>query len=825
MIVKPDGPLDAEVTYVGESPGRQEARMGKGFVGPSGDELWALSPWLRSACRIANLVQEYTDGNPDPTDAQIDFWGPILEQDLAKVQPSLVVAVGRFSATWFLGSYNPERDRGDLHRVRRPWGWLDVIPITHPAAGFHDPTRYQWFVEDMAQVRRYHEGALRMPQERQLGTYQWYTGPALQGEPYDAVDTEFDRDGLISIQVSQMPGEGLVLRPDQEIRWEAPLVFHNALADASLLNYELAQDNFEDTLLLARLLNGTGGNGLKTLAWRMCRIKLRDFEEVIGPYDNTVVREWLEAREAEFTPVFQERISEKTGKVLKPKKLPDASWVKCVRRALKSDHPRKLWNDQTKRNEDAHVGCPRDMPPMSLRCVPEDEFLAYAGADADVTGRIFPLLRDRVRRFGLVQAYETAKGAFPVLQRIQDRGILTNPAHFHALTSELDYIIAVHMEKIHSIPDVPEDYSPTSPLKTSELIYGTLELKPRGRVKRMANGWPSSDDAFLQALKDQHPVVQYILNVREAVKLKGSYTAKLPKIVGEDNIYHPDFGFTVTSRLTESIMLLIPKHSSWKMGKLIRAGFIPRPGNIFGSWDLSQIELRVLASDSQDPGLLSAYQSGIDLHALTAHRVLGAPERKEDQDPSKHRLPAKSLNFGIPMGLSGEGLMREILASLADGGATEEELDSWNVDRCQEMIDIWYEEAYPVAGEYLRGKAEEAREKGYVTDWMGAIRWLPGVNSPNDKVRSEAERQAQSFPMQSGAARVGQLWQAQIWEQICKRDVVEPVCWVHDDMILEIPEGRFKEIDQVMHGVLPQVLNGVPVECEGVSGQNWGELA
>ena len=504
-VVKCSGPSDAEVAFVGEAPGRQEAKMGLGFVGPSGDELWALSPWPRAACHVNNLVKEFIEGNPDPTDAQIDFWGPILEQDLAKVCPDLIVAVGRFAATWFLGSYNPERDRGDLHQVRRPWGTPMVIPITHPAAGFHDPTRYQWFVEDMAQVRKWHEGTLQKPRERQLGSYQWYTGGLLIGEPYDAVDTEFDRDGLISIQVSQMPGEGLVLKPDQPIRWGSPLVFHNALADASLLGYQLSADNFEDTLLMARLLQGTGGNGLKTLAWRMCRLKLKSFTDVIDPYDNRVVRDWLAAMEAEFEPVYQERISEKTGKVLKPKKLPDANWVKCVRRAIKSDNPRKLWDDQSKRNPEAHDNCPDDMPPMSLRCVPDDEFLAYAGADADVTGRLFPLLRDRVGRMGLGRAYETAKGAFPVLQRIQDRGILTNPAHFNALTDELDYIIAHYMDKIHSFPDVPEEFSPTSPLKTSELVYGILDLKPRGRVKRMANGWPSSDDAFLQALKDPGP--------------------------------------------------------------------------------------------------------------------------------------------------------------------------------------------------------------------------------------------------------------------------------------------------------------------------------
>jgi len=280
----------------------------------------------------------------------------------------------------------------------------------------------------------------------------------------------------------------------------------------------------------------------------------------------------------------------------------------------------------------------------------------------------------------------------------------------------------------------------------------------------------------------------------------------------------------VTGRLAASDpnLLAQPKHG--KFAKRFRRGWVADEGHLLAEWDLSQIELRVLAHLSQDPTMLAIYRgerrnpdgSAIDLHAALAERIFGVKPR--DQDTSKHRLPAKAVNFGLPMGMTYRGLMVELRKNGLLVG--EDDAQRW-IDETMKLY-----KGVPV---YQQSKIAEAKRQGFVRCLSGRIRYIGGIKSRDDGIRGEAERFAFSTPIQEGATMIMKQAEAAIWQDVCvpyqrQGRCVEPLLQVHDALDLELEDDPrlARDVHTRMVDILTRVPEGfsVPIETSGDVGRN-----
>ena len=225
--------------------------------------------------------------------------------------------------------------------------------------------------------------------------------------------------------------------------------------------------------------------------------------------------------------------------------------------------------------------------------------------------------------------------------------------------------------------------------------------------------------------------------------------------------------------------------------------------------DYSQIELRVLAHLSDDPGLREAFASGEDIHASTASRVLGIGL---EAVTAEHRRVAKAVNFGLAYGMSGFGLATrlEILREEADGFIKG------------------YFERYPRVQQYMRDTMEKARDVGYVETLLGRRRYLPEVHAGNPNIRAAAERMAINMPVQGTAAEVIKLAMLRVQERLDELGSdVKMLLQIHDELVFECPIPEHGALEALLLEVMPAVMPelDVPLAVELKSGVRWGEFA
>lgn len=343
----------------------------------------------------------------------------------------------------------------------------------------------------------------------------------------------------------------------------------------------------------------------------------------------------------------------------------------------------------------------------------------------------------------------------------------------------------------------------------------------------------TTQDKYLKAREHEHLLIPLIMEGREIDKLRGSYAERLPKLLDDHDVYHPEWSYTRTTsgRLTETIIVLIPKHS--KRGKLIRNCFVARPGNLILAHDLAQIELRVLAHLSGDKALTRIFRQGRDPHTETAHDCLGAPKLKEDQDDSLHRFPAKKVNFGAFMGLSPKGLTEQIRAggntTWASGCHGCDDPHSEHLGDCDSVVFFReYFRKYPGIKSYIADRHAEARRFGYVRDLFGRRIDCAGIRSQAFGVVRRTERMAQATPVQASADGISKVWMKRIWDQvICPRTLAgqycEPWCRVHDDTLIETQRNIAPDVQKYVLSIVPQLLS-IPTTADGKSGSRWGDL-
>ncbi len=442
---------------------------------------------------------------------------------------------------------------------------------------------------------------------------------------------------------------------------------------------------------------------------------------------------------------------------------------------------------------------------MSMAEVPPVKVMEYSCADADMTGRLKELLERELREKDLWQLFiEVEMPLLPVLLRMEQNGVALDLPLLGKMSQELSRELKRLEKEIYDA--VGHEFNPNSPRELSQVLFEELNL-PR---KRKTKTGYSTDAAVLEGLKGAHPVIELLLEYRQISKLKSTYVDALPSMVDpETGRVHTNFNQTATAtgRLSSSEPNLqnIPVRADG--GLRIREAFIAQGDALLLSADYSQVELRILAHLSQDPGLLSAFAQDEDIHANTAAKVFEVPA--SSVTPEMRRV-AKTVNFGVIYGMSDYGLEQAT-------GLTRQE--------AAEFIRTYFEK-YRRVKDYIEATKRQAAEKGFVQTILGRRRYIPEVNSSNAQMRQAAERMAINMPVQGSAADIIKLAMIKIQRRMDEKGLISKlILQVHDELLFEVPRQELEEVEALVREIMPQALElSVPLKVEIKVGQNWGEL-
>ena len=391
----------------------------------------------------------------------------------------------------------------------------------------------------------------------------------------------------------------------------------------------------------------------------------------------------------------------------------------------------------------------------------------------------------------------------PVLYKIEKRGMKIDREYFKRLQREYEQLVEKMTEEIYRLAGA--GFNVNSPVQLSEVLFSRLNLSTKG-IKKTSRGY-STGVRELEKLKGQHPIIEKIMEYREATKLLGTYIGPLPALADEEGRVHTTFtqNVTATGRLSSVNPNLQNIPTRTEEGKRIREGFISEEGKVLISADYAQFELRLAAELAGDTALIEDFNSGVDIHTKTAAEVYKIPMEEVTKD---QRRLAKVVNFGIIYGMSARGL--------ADAAG----MQFWEA---KQFIDHYMEVRKPI-GEKMKEYLEQAREQGYVETYFGRRRPTPDVKSANFMVRTGAERAAQNMPIQGTEADLVKKAMIQLDREL--PEGAEMIMQVHDSIMVEARPEQVEEVarvmTEVMEGVAPEFKVKLKVDVK--VGKNWGEV-
>jgi DNA polymerase-1 len=428
----------------------------------------------------------------------------------------------------------------------------------------------------------------------------------------------------------------------------------------------------------------------------------------------------------------------------------------------------------------------------------------YSGEDSEMTLHVHQVLYPQLAAEpGLLHVYRDIE--MPVsalLARIERRGVLIDAALLARQSRDLAERMVALEQQAYEVAGQP--FNLGSPKQIGEVLFGKLGLPVK---KKTASGAPSTDEDALAELAADYPLPARILEYRSLAKLKGTYTDKLPAMVNPaTGRVHTTYAqaVAVTGRLASNDPNLQNIPIRTPEGRRIREAFVAPPGHVIASADYSQIELRIMAHVSGDPGLTRAFAEGRDVHRATAAEVFNS--RPEDVSAEQRRY-AKTINFGLIYGMGAFGLAQ---ALGIDAKAARDYIDR-------------YFARFAGVKRYMDEVKADAAAKGYVETLFGRRIALPEIRGGSGPRRSGAERQAINAPMQGTAADLIKLAmiavQAALDEQ-ARRSAI--IMQVHDELVFEVPDDEVDwirtEVPRLMAGV---ATLAVPLEVQVGIGPNW----
>ncbi len=429
----------------------------------------------------------------------------------------------------------------------------------------------------------------------------------------------------------------------------------------------------------------------------------------------------------------------------------------------------------------------------------------YACADADITGQLARLLEPELHQQGLWPLFAQVElPLVPVLISMERNGIALNKELLRQMSHRLGERLLKLEAAIYN--SVGHRFNINSPQQLGPVLFEELRLPPAGKTK---SGY-ATGASVLEELRGTHPVIELILDYRQLAKLKSTYIDALSGLCNpKTGRLHTSFNQTrtATGRLSSSEPNLQNIPVRGELGRDVRRAFIAPDGFRLLAVDYSQIDLRVLAHLSQDPGLVSAFKQDEDIHAATAVRLFGVEAARVT--PEMRRL-AKTVNFGVIYGMSGYGL---------------EQATELTREEANQFISSYFEK-YPGVKCFLEATKKQARKLGYVQTMLGRRRYLPEINSPNRQIREAAERMAINMPVQGTSADIIKVAMVRLYRELDKcRLRSQLLLQVHDELIFEVPDEELAQMLKVVPQIMATAVEfSVPLKVDIKTGGNWGQL-
>jgi DNA polymerase-1 len=446
-----------------------------------------------------------------------------------------------------------------------------------------------------------------------------------------------------------------------------------------------------------------------------------------------------------------------------------------------------------------------------------EQVTAYCGADVDATIQLWHLLKPRVEAEGMWDLYETVElPLVPVLIDMEMAGITLDTAFLAQMSTDLAHRLAEIEKQLFQI--VGHEFNLRSTQQLSDVLFNEMGF-PTGGMKKTQSGFYSTAVAELEKLAgqqlsaDQRSLIDLIFEQRQLEKLRGTYVDALPLLVNpETGRLHTSFNQTgaATGRLSSSDPNLqnIPIRS--EIGREIRKGFVAPPGWALIAADYSQVELRILAHVTEEPGLLEAFREGQDIHAATAARLFDVDLDKVDRS---QRALAKMINFATIYGVSAYGL------------SSRTEMDP---KQAQRFLDQYFA-TYPRVQRYITETLISVKEKGYVETLLGRKRYFPELlEGANVRFmqRQGFERAAINAPIQGTAADIIKIAMSRLHARLRREGFqARMLLQVHDELVLEAPAAEVKEVVRLVTEEMETAYTmQAPLRVDVETGPNWYDM-
>ena len=445
---------------------------------------------------------------------------------------------------------------------------------------------------------------------------------------------------------------------------------------------------------------------------------------------------------------------------------------------------------------------PKGKGQKNMRDLSPADICDYAAEDADVTLRLYNVLKPRLKETGVEDLfYNIEMPLVPVLAEMEMNGVRLDTKALAETSRTLTDRMKQIEQNIYKLAG--HEFNIASPKQVGEVLFG--EMKIVDKPKKTKTGQFVTSEEVLQQLRSKAPIVDDILAHRGLKKLLGTYVDALPKLINPRTGHiHTSFNqaVTATGRLSSSDPNLQNIPVRGEDGKEIRKCFIPEQGCLFFSADYSQIELRVMAHLSGDKNMIEAFREGYDIHAATAARIY--KEKIEDVSRDQ-RTKAKRANFGIIYGITVFGLAERLDISR---------------DEAKQLIDGYFE-TFPEVQAYMEKAKELAREHGYAETFFHRRRYLPDITSHNATVRNFAERNAINAPIQGSAADIIKIAMVHIYERFRREGIKSKmILQVHDELNFSVLPEEKERVEKI---VLEEMQNAYPLQVPLVADSGWGE--
>ncbi|MBR2824724.1 MAG: DNA polymerase I [Solobacterium sp.] len=428
-----------------------------------------------------------------------------------------------------------------------------------------------------------------------------------------------------------------------------------------------------------------------------------------------------------------------------------------------------------------------------------DEQTKYACENARNIYLLFEEVRPLIKEYEMEYLYQDIELPLTdILYEMEKTGIICDAKLLEEISLEMKKSIDQEQANIYQLSK--REFNINSPKQLAEILYDDLGL-PSGKKR-------STSADVLEKLLGIHPIIEHLMTYRKLQKIYSTYAEGLQKYIYKDGRIHTLYNqcVTQTGRLSSSEPNLQNISVRDEQGRMIRKAFLPSEGNVLISSDYHQIELRMLAHMANEPSLIEAFNSGIDIHTKTAMDVFGVKE--EDVDANMRRR-AKTVNFGIVYGISDFGLAEQL-------GISRKE--------ASDFIASYYK-SYPKIQQYMNDVIASCEKKGYVTTLSGRRREIPQINDKNHMIKEFGKRAAMNAPIQGSAADLIKIAMIHIDEAMKKANVKSKmILQVHDELIFDVPKDEVKQMKELIDdGMVHAMKLSVPLTAECSIGKNWYE--